>query len=267
MTLLDRMKSISPTCILCGGQNPTETTDHIPPKSIFFLKQRPRGLEFPACRACNQGSKLDDQVVGWFSRIYPDPEADAETKELNKLTKSVQRNVPGLLAELQATDSQLVTFRKGVPAQYADKHVLSADGPILNEIVGCFGAKMGIALHFEKTGRVVPVEGRAAVKWYTNYQAITGDIPTDALSLLGAPETLQMGKWEVSDQFQYSSAWLEDGRLSLHYATFRRSFAILVAVFASNADLIEGLVENSAGVFQPGWLIDRQPKFKRLKMW
>lgn len=267
MTLLDKMKEKSPVCVLCAGRNPTETTDHIPPKSIFSLKMRPRGLEFPACRACNQGSKLDDLIIGWFSRMYPDPADDAEAGELRKLTKSVSRKVPGLLSEMKTTFNQKKRFRRQVPDRWKEKHPLNVSGPILNEAILCFGGKMGLALHFEKTGNIVPQTGRAVVRWFSNYQALTGGIPKDSLSQLGSAETLKMGKWNVADQFQFYSAWDESGEMSVHYSTFRKSFAVLVAVFSREDELVDEMLANSTGNVSPGWLIGRIPKYKKLRMW
>jgi hypothetical protein len=54
-------------CIYCAGENVATTIEHMPPISLFEGRQRPKGLEFPACQPCNNGtghSDLDDGFHG-----------------------------------------------------------------------------------------------------------------------------------------------------------------------------------------------------------
>jgi hypothetical protein len=48
----------------CGGMNEATTIDHMPPITIFDHRQRPRGLESSACKPCNSGGRLAEQIVG-----------------------------------------------------------------------------------------------------------------------------------------------------------------------------------------------------------
>jgi len=34
-----------------------DTIEHMPPIQMFRLRQRPKGMEYPACRGCNNGSQ------------------------------------------------------------------------------------------------------------------------------------------------------------------------------------------------------------------
>ncbi|MEP6018146.1 MAG: hypothetical protein ABJ251_06645 [Paracoccaceae bacterium] len=60
---LARFKQSHPNCCLCGGEVPMETIEHTPPKAMFFGSLRPKGLEVPACRRCNNGSSQQDQFA------------------------------------------------------------------------------------------------------------------------------------------------------------------------------------------------------------
>jgi hypothetical protein len=101
-----------------------------------------------------------------------------------------------------------------------------ANGPIVTQHLQIFGAKMGFALHFNATGHPVPPEGGVQVMWFSNMQAIKGEIPKELMELLPSPSTLEQGKKNVGDQFQYSWAATDEKKHWLFYATFRDSFAI-----------------------------------------
>jgi hypothetical protein len=87
-----------------------------------------------------------------------------------------------------------------------DMHPLRADGPILSRHVLTFAAKLGFALHFETTHACIPPAGGAMVMWFSNLQALNGDIPQELFGLLPAPKSLQQGRKGVGNQFQYSTA-------------------------------------------------------------
>jgi hypothetical protein len=71
----------------------------MPPIAMFDDNQRPKGLEFPACRDCNNGTRLSDTVASLLARTYP----DAQTPDdLERLLSGVRNNIPGLLEENQA---------------------------------------------------------------------------------------------------------------------------------------------------------------------
>jgi hypothetical protein len=81
---------------------------------------------------------------------------------------------------------------------------LRANGPILTSHILTFGAKLGLALHFELHKRPVPISGGVLPIWFSNAQAVKGEIPTNLLAMLPAPRTMTQGRKNVRDQFQYS---------------------------------------------------------------
>jgi hypothetical protein len=129
--------------------------------------------------------------------------------------------------------------------------VLNVAGPMINWAVRVLGGKLGLAMHFNQTKRIVPTTGCVAVRWYSNYDALTGMIPGDFLTMLGPPETLRQGRFEVSNQFTVSSAVSTESRLSAHFATFRKSFAIAAFVAEDEADLVHAPDTHKV---RPGWL-------------
>ena len=65
-------------CIYCCERGPI-TRDHVPPQSIFPDPKPSERIAVPACRACNDGFKLDDEYFRTFlvsnANAYGDPTA------------------------------------------------------------------------------------------------------------------------------------------------------------------------------------------------
>jgi hypothetical protein len=210
-----------PWCIYCGGVHPADTIEHMPPISMFDRRQRPKGLEFPTCLGCNNGTRLSDLVASVLGRAYP----NALPEDLQNLLKGVSNNVPGLLEEMR-------------PPQLGST-ALRVNGPILTRHVDIFGAKLGLALHYEAHGSPVPPGGGVQTMFFTNVSAIKGELPTQIIEMLPAPRTLKQGTREVSDQFQYSWALTEERRHSIFYATFRLAFSVAAVTALDRSEFLE----------------------------
>ena len=214
-----------PWCIYCGGVHPADTIDHMPPIGMFDGRQRPKGLEFPACRECNNGTGLSDKIASLLRRVYPDARPD----EVKRLLRGVANNVPGLLEEMKVGQ-----LRQGPGAGF-----LKVDGPILTHHIGVFGAKLGLALHYEAHSSPVPPEGGVQPMFFTNVSHLRGEIPAELINLLPEPRTLKQGIREVSNQFQYSWAITEERRHSFFFATFSYSFAIGAVTALDRSEFLE----------------------------
>jgi len=89
-----QLLSSSPWCIYCGGSQPADTIEHMPPVMMFIRKQRPKGLEFPSCRECNNGTSKSDLVASLLGRLSVHPSADdeaAETRSCSPLFETMCR--------------------------------------------------------------------------------------------------------------------------------------------------------------------------------
>ena len=251
-TLLDQVRAEQPYCIYCGGRTVGDSVDHMPPRTIFDLRYRPKGLEFLACTACNAGGKKAEQIAGFLSRLlYPTPRTHEIDQELRNIFKRMINNHRDVLLEMFPSDEQLANFKHSYPTLQQFKP-LNAKGPLITAAMRTFAAKMGLALHYRENHRVVPSTGAVIVQWFSNVQAFTNRIPPEILQMVGSPDTLRQGKFEVRDQFMYASQSMPEGDMSAHYATFRLSFAINAFVVEDTAS-ITGYTPGP-NVLHPGFL-------------
>lgn len=230
-------------CCFCGGNTPATTVDHVPSRQMFSLRRRPKGLEVPACECCNRATASHEQVAAMLGRIYPDGPTEVEREEMRRIMDAVNTNVPGLLEEMIASFRQQERFVRANITLPGVGGVLNVSGPLLNRSIQAFGAKLGFALHYAMTGAIVPRAGGVAVRWFSNFERLTGEIPADLFRILGQPQTLRQGKWGAGDQFSYAFAISENSEMAAYFSTFRKSFAVLswvsedVAAFASSANV------------------------------
>jgi hypothetical protein len=241
----------NPFCIFCGGTEPATTIEHCPPRMMFRGKQRPHELVFSSCEACNSGTRRSDLVASLLGRVYPDG-TDMDTADLRKVLQAVKNNVPGLLQEMMLSNAEQAAAKAKVPAA---SWALRANGPILTSHILTFGAKLGLALHFELHKRPVPISGGVLPIWFSNAQAVRGEIPTNLLAMLPAPRTMTQGRKNVRDQFQYSWATTDESHHTLLYAVFRQSFAI-AATTADDRTKFLGKYKDHSPVFAPGEVRD-----------
>lgn len=217
-------------CIYCAGMAEATQVDHMPPRALFTDKQRPKGLEFPTCAVCNKNSAKSEQVIALFSRLLSMPGDRTDDAYTDRLWMSIGRNHPDLLTELLPNKRQILAGMSLLSKLPGAAGVMNAGGPILNRAMQEFGAKLGLALHYHETGRIVPPHGAVFVRWYSNVDLVEGKIPDAVTNIHGVPYTLRQGKKHVEPQFTYSIKCIDDRSKSLSYCTFRLSFAIVVAV-------------------------------------
>jgi hypothetical protein len=218
---------------------------------MFWGKQRPKGLEFPCCKACNSGTRLSEMAAALLSRASPDATVESHQSELKRLLTSVSTNIPGLLQEMEIgkAGQKLARQEMGIPDGAG---VLRTSGPILTKHMRVFGAKFGFAMHFAANRERVPESGGILPIWFSNAQAVKGQIPASLLEMLpGPPRTLRQGTKEVSDQFKFQWALTQEGDHALFYGVFRQSFAI-ASVSAIDRTLFLDKQAAKYAVFAPG---------------
>ncbi len=217
---------------------------------MFRARRRPKGLEFPSCHRCNEGTRLSDLAAAMIGRSFPDAETEFEKAEMKGLLTAVSNNIPGLLQEMHiGTAGQKIA--KNRLAVRINGGFLRANGPLVSSHMQAFSAKIGFALYFELTKRIIPMEGGVAVRWFSNYERLEGTFPHTVFDYLLPPNTLKQGKFEVSDQFGYQWRMAEENQMGMFFAYFRQSFAVLAFV-ALDKSLLEVETKHPIRIFVPG---------------
>jgi hypothetical protein len=122
----------------------------MPPKMMFRNKHRLQGLEFACCSGCNSGTKADDQIASLLGRAVADHDLnDQDREDIMKMHSGVANNFPEIIVELQGRRSnrkdRQILRRLGSPPGFGG--VWDVDGPLVNQHMLRFSAKLGFALH------------------------------------------------------------------------------------------------------------------------
>lgn len=240
----------SDLCIFCGGQSMALEGDHVPPRSMFVGRRWPEGYVFPACKACNAGSRETDRLVAFLSRLDPGfqwsgngSEAEAESIALFKAVNSRHRALIRSMFEVPTLSKKKVANRIGMVRPgggvYKDLPILRVP-PELDSSVRAFAIKTAKALHFHNTGRIVPAAAGFRVKWYTNVSQLEGKIPEEVFTIPTAQPLLQRARVTLNDQFNYRFAVSDDGTLGMYTASFRFSFCFVVLLAFNASDIDDG---------------------------
>jgi len=247
---LKRALEKQPYCVFCGGTTLATSVDHCPPKSIFD-GNRPKGLEFPQCEECREGTRSIDAIMGMFSRIYPDPETEEGRKASHKHIVGFINNHPELAASFVYGDEKPVLYRgkEAYPIRLGENEAM-------HRVALAFAARLGLGLYFDATGKAVPPDWWVVCRWYTNHQLDQDADLEQLLRSIGAPRTLAMGRNAVPNEFRYWAGTASDvPDQFLCFAAFRESFGVTAIV--GPPDDTHG--DLNPAVFRPGFLKGFRP--------
>ncbi|MDB5529006.1 MAG: hypothetical protein JWR51_2109 [Devosia sp.] len=237
-------------CIYCGGENLATTIDHMPPRVLFRSSQRPKGLEFPSCRACNLGTSAADLVAALFARTFPGIENERDDQEWARLMREVSRMVPGLIEEMYLSERDMNAVRLELSLA-ENEAVFFAGGPIAWAHMTAFGAKAGFALYHEITGQIVSPQGGVQVRWFTNEEMLSGEAPEILLARNGAYQFTAQGKITSKFEFEYKVAEAEYAPGVMLLAIKSRS-AFAHAIFVASDAKALPFLEADLAIFRPG---------------
>jgi hypothetical protein len=240
-------------CIYCGGCEPATTIDHMPPIVLFQAKDRPRGLEFPSCEACNNGAGHSDLVAAMFGRAFSNVQP-SEVDEVRRIFEAVRNNIPGLLEEMYVDPASQALAASRIGVNPGDNRFIAMDGPISMSYLRAFGARLAFAMYFNETGRIVPNNGGALARIYSNLDLFQDTVPQEIFDILPDPSTLAAGKKHVGSQFKISTRAADGGGMTITFASFRLSFAIMAAAADELTKLQDPELPPAAEPLVPGYL-------------
>ena len=251
-----RLLSQNQKCIYCGGSAPSTTWDHMPNKGMF-PKDRPSGLEFPSCDECNQGSKWFEDIASFIGSVQL--ASNGEEKAPDHFTKKLSHLIkvhPEIIDELRPTSKQNKEMRKLAQAGAEARAVFNLQGPTVSLALMLYGAKLGLALHWAETGKILPAEGRVGVIWFTREVQYRGGAPQHLFEMLPDQRMLKQGKKTSTYPFSYSSGKATDTGATAHWACF--SDAFMYCLFVGQTLNLSILPPEN--VFSPGCLQTPKPR-------
>lgn len=190
-------------CCFCGGSHPRHNNDHVPPKTLFLQKHRPKGLEFASCRACNAGSSASDVAISFISRLIgsaTNSQIRVENDpQFSNVRASFMANYPDIARDMAESlvDEPFLhkeIWRNGLAAEIP---------PGVHPLVRHYFAKQSVALYFEHTGNIAPLGATITVSWFSNSPVEGQDAILNMTSRFAEGHDLCQGKWQVKHQFSY----------------------------------------------------------------
>jgi hypothetical protein len=192
-----------------------------------------------------------DAVAALTARSWPNPSTDEERAELQKLMQGVLRNVPPVRDEMARGYAAQEAVPDDIAALVGDQvHVM--DFSVRRAILEAFGARLGLALHYDLTSMPLPEEGAVWTRAYTNVENFRGEaLPRELDGVLGPTVALMQKGLTAENDFHCARRHLDDYSGTASFSAFRQSFAILAVCYPVAEDFPVPLHDQ---LFRPGFL-------------
>lgn len=187
-----------PICCFCGGAEPAATIEHLPARIIFPKKHRPKGLEFPACAACNAQTRGDDSVLAVVAQALGSTRTDVpliDEDTLAKASRGAQINFPGF----KLVGRQELRRVKGVIRKVG---VFDVNHPTVHLCLCRLAAKFALATLYELSREIADETYRINTLW-THNQHDEADEIAEILKMFPNTASLKQGKWDTSETFYF----------------------------------------------------------------
>jgi hypothetical protein len=155
-----------PFCCFCGGTTPATTLDHVPPKSCFPDGLCPEGLKFPACEACNHGTKGGDRIFGLYVMLLDFDRSSLDqnfARKLIRLRDGITNNCPEGLPD--ASTAHLIRRVGGVDTPRPIAVEVRTPVAFRNAALR-MGRKLAHALYYRELGEALSKQHRLATGLY-----------------------------------------------------------------------------------------------------
>lgn len=162
-------------CCFCGGVTPSTSLDHVPPQACFPKGFVPEGIEFPACKSCNDLTRPLDQVLGYYTMLLDHDRNNLHVDRAGVLFAGMVNNTPDALPEFRPTPNTIRAVMKqhGIARTPG---LLLRDEPIVRSLVlastriddaaVAVGRKLGCALYYRHKKRILTSAHRICTGWH-----------------------------------------------------------------------------------------------------
>jgi len=215
-----------PYCCFCGGAELSTTIDHVPPKACFPDGFCPEEFELPACEKCNNESRRDDQLFGFYSQLLDFNESNrtpADVAKITKLRDSIAHNFPDALPDV-STARQIYNVGSIIAPSPVAIEVRTPR--LFRDPVETLERKLTHALYYRETGKALgkshlflsefyqPQGGSAVLTKY-----LVGLLPDQRI---GARSNVK----NYGERFGYKSGWKETEDFFMYIAQFGRGLIV-----------------------------------------
>jgi hypothetical protein len=236
-----------PVCCFCGGGTDATTREHMPPKALFDDSHRPDKLVMPACDNCNGSTSTADLVASMLARWRLNL-TEKEKKDHTRLAAGVRTSHPELVAEwtkLNEAERLKAKLEHNAPANSG----VAAIGPLTIRQLNLFSHKVVLGLYFEHFREVLPDAGRICAYWRSKEDIPKGGLPPILFEMMNRYGTLEQGKWNTREIFEYRFEVNESDGL---FACLARLRGALLRVLQSRTHRPLSLTKHRIGLLPLG---------------
>lgn len=170
---------------------------------MFKARIRLSGLEFAACKECNEGTRAADAAAAFFARISPQQFAPQwEQDEGYSLIGTLAQLAPAAVREIFDPNKNERIWTKGRDPIVTPKRSLILDGPVTHSLMTAFSAKVGMALFREHVGQPLDQGGSVFTQYYFN-AGLQRSVADATLNIMPIPGQLTQGTKSSGRQFNY----------------------------------------------------------------
>lgn len=252
---LGRFLNEHPLCCLCGGTLASETIEHAPPKVMFTGSHRPKGLEVPACKRCNNGMSAHDQIVALHCLLQSvklfgkDAKNTLEFVALEKAIRGIGNNNPDVFGYLSPDGRE--TFR--LPDGIASLLKIRLADDLFEKYLDPWAAKQVLAYWYDRTKSPATTGTIVLVRWITLAEFSNNKELRDFAGQFGNFRSLAQGNWDTKEQFFAISSDNFIEKLGAFFFAYHNSASFFGALI-DNPDIQAGKLlspNNQFSVFRP----------------
>lgn len=220
-----------PYCCFCGGSEKAVNIEHMPSRTVFIGKLRPKGFEFPICKPCNDVSRKSEVVVAFLSMSALAGNADETLHaDVEKHAMSLANNCPETLEEILAGTRKNLILQRNLKKSISDSMVVVTTGDTTMSHLRLFAAKLGLATYYLHTKKIITNNGGVLPLIQTKVDVITGTM-LRLPQYMSEFQTLNQGTWNVRKQFSYRYAITENQDAALFQYIFHNNLVVTTFVF------------------------------------
>ncbi len=201
----------NPFCCYCG--RPADTTDHCPPRALFYDRHWPEGYEFPCCKTCNDQGRLDDQVIAVIARTgIAEHPGEHQAEYWARQLRGLKNTQPHIIDEWlqfngRAAQKHLFSEKFGSAGNqfFKNGYKMAYLGPMTLDSIKRFSARLGKALFYKHCKTILDGE-----IWFVHFDATRHLLDEDPLARLQYAMNITpnlthtaRGNISLSSQFHY----------------------------------------------------------------